>query len=123
MKKILYLDRTKSNFLLMQVILRTLPEEAELINLFEEEEIGKALRTQKFDLIISNTYGIRGELIVKNLREGNLGETNRLTPAIAYTVIAFDFEKEKCLEAGFNDYVLMPDMGREIQRKASELLK
>jgi CheY-like chemotaxis protein len=104
MKRILYLDLNRNNFLLMQVVLKNMPIDIELTHKEEDKEIGQILKQNKFDLIISDTFSIRGQLIMKNLRAGNFGKINCSTPAIAYTAIYCDNEEEKCKKAGFNEY-------------------
>jgi len=121
MKKILYLDAAIANYLLLKAELRNL--NVELINLADPDEIKEALKKEAFDLIVSNTYVIPGEEIVRNLRQGVYGNLNKEVPAIAYTVVHFFNEREKCLEAGFNDYILIPDYKKMIREKIEKMLK
>lgn len=121
MKKILYLDATVENFVLLKARLKDL--DVELINLVDPGEIKDSLKKEAFDLIVSNTYIIPGEALIRNLRQGVYGTLNKDTPAIAYTVIYFFNEEERCLNAGFNEYILMPSPAEIIKEKIEKLLK
>jgi len=120
-KKILYLDATLVNFLLMKAAFKDL--NVELINLVDHDEIKEILKKEAFDLIVSNTYMIPGEEIIRNLRQGVYGDINKETLAIAYTVVYFFNEEEKCLNAGFNEYLLMPSPVGIIKEKIEKMLK
>lgn len=122
MKKILYLDRGRiDNCILMEKVVKTISEKIKVINQFEEDEIGKALRNQKFDLIVSDTHCVNGKKIIKHLRDGDFGELNRSTPAIAYTAISLHDEEKKCMEIGFNKYILVPDI-LELKKEIEKFL-
>lgn len=121
-KKILYLDADLTNFLLLKLELRKI-ENLELTHWATSDSIKEILQDEEFDLIVSNTHIIPGEEIIRNLRQGVFGVLNKETPAIAYTAAYFYNEKEKCLEAGFNDYILMPSPSVLIKEKIEKLLK
>lgn len=121
MKKILYLDDNLTNFLLLKAALKDL--DVELTNLIDYDEIADALKKEAFDAIVSNTYGVPGEEIIRNLRQGVFGNLNKEIPALAYTALCFFNDKEKCLSAGFNVYLLMPSPVETIKEKIETMLK
>lgn len=121
MKKILHLDATPANFLFLEAALKNL--DVELVNLVHLEEIKDALKLEAFDLIISNTHLIPGEEIIRNLRQGVFGDLNKEAPALAYTSLGFLNDEEKCISAGFNEYILMPSPIELIKEKVEKLLE
>ena len=118
-KRILHVERHDNNYLLLKLNLRGL--DVQLIHAESIEEAERLLQDESFDLIISNTIEIPGELLIQNLRAGVYGKLNRKVPAIAYTVASFKDEKEACLAAGFNDHISLPDFRQEINQKIKEI--
>jgi len=74
-----------------------------------------ALKTKKYDLILMDLQmpGMNGIQATIKIRQELLNDT----PIIAMTASAMNSEREKCLEAGMNDYISKPFEPVELNRK------
>lgn len=68
------------------------------------------LRVEDFDLLLMDVQmsGIDGLATTRKIRSGNVGIDKMSVPIIALTASAMRGDKERCLEAGMNDYLSKP---------------
>jgi PAS domain S-box-containing protein len=74
------------------------------------QEALQALRGELFDLALMDVEMpvMNGIEATQRIRAGEAGETARNMPIVAMTAHALDDVKQRCLEAGMNDYVSKP---------------
>ncbi len=82
------------------------------------------LRKSEFDLILMDIQmpEMDGYTTVYNIRN-QFSEPKRSLPIIAMTAHAISTEKQKCLNAGMNEYISKPFEPSELKKKISELTK
>jgi signal transduction histidine kinase/DNA-binding NtrC family response regulator len=68
------------------------------------------LQEEAFSLVLMDCQmpGLDGYEATRRLRAGAAGETNRLVPVVALTANALSGDREKCLDAGMNDFITKP---------------
>lgn len=68
------------------------------------------LKNRKFDLILMDCQMpvMDGYETTKRLREGTSGEMNANAPIVAMTANAMLGDRQKCIDAGMNDYITKP---------------
>ena len=83
----------------------------------------EALRTQPFDLILMDCQmpGMDGyEAAAEIRRREAVSPSGRRVPIVAMTANAVDGDREKCIDAGMDDYLAKPvrmaDLGRALER-------
>jgi CheY-like chemotaxis protein len=108
--RIAYVEDNPTNLALVE---RVASMNQHTIVSYTEGEIAlKELKTEKFDLILMDVE-LAGELsglqVVRALRVGGLR-----TPVVAVTAYAMMGDRDKCLEAGCNDYLPKPLPIREL---------
>ncbi|HRU01189.1 MAG TPA: response regulator, partial [Victivallales bacterium] len=64
-----------------------------------------------------------GFTATSEIRSGKVGEHNKNIPIIAMTAHALKGDKEKCIQAGMNDYISKPISPDEIKRVIENFLK
>lgn len=125
MKKILYLDADSLNKSIFNILVTGNFDKIDVTALSSTLSGEDALRNNSYDLLVSQIYPekmIDGLNIIKNLRLGFYGNTNRSIPAIAYTTINLTSTSQECLEAGFNAFVPMPDTEHRLLIEIQRLL-
>jgi two-component system, sensor histidine kinase and response regulator len=82
------------------------------------EEAEAAMNTVSFDLVLMDWQmpGIDGIEATKRLRAYDVGK-DRYTPIIAVTARAMAGDRERCLEAGMDDYLAKPFTLNELRSK------
>ena len=110
MKKIAVVEDNPDNRLLVQVILEPLYEVVEYETGFAALE---GLPDAKPDLILLDISlpGMDGAEVLRRIRAA---PQLRALPVIALTAHAMAGDREKCLAAGFNDYVTKPIVDESI---------
>ncbi len=102
-KKILIIEDYLDNYLLLKAQLEELPFS---ISYAENGiEALKILESESFDLYLVDIQmpELNGYEFLKIIKD-----RNDSTPAIAQTAHAFEADKEKCLAAGFDNYISKP---------------
>jgi signal transduction histidine kinase/tetratricopeptide (TPR) repeat protein/ActR/RegA family two-component response regulator len=117
-KKILIVEDTSSNFQLLKSYLRKTHLKIEHAKL--SAEAFDILNKDSFDIILLDVQlpDGNGLEIVKELRAN--GYT---TPVIAQTAYAFNGEREKCINAGCNEYLSKPIKKSELLACLSEFIQ
>ena len=88
------------------------------------EAIAK-FKQKKFEIILMDIQmpGIDGLETVRRMRALEYNNSQRKTPIIAVTAFALAGDREKCLQAGMDDYLIKPFMAEELKTKIETLLK
>lgn len=116
-KHVLIVDDSKSNQLMLQLMLKSLNCTSEIAdNGFVAIEMVKECQ---FDVIFMDLSMpvLDGISATKTLRESHFTQ-----PIIALTAHAFEDSKSTCLEAGMNDFLAKPIRSAEIKRVLSEII-
>ena len=68
------------------------------------------LLTQRFDLIVTdiNMPQMDGYEATRRIRSGEAGSLNQKVPIVAMTAHALNSDRDRCLEAGMNDFLTKP---------------
>jgi PAS domain S-box-containing protein len=84
----------------------------------------EALKTVSYDLIFMDCQmpEIDGYEATRRIRAGEAGSANSQLPIVAMTANALKGDREKCLEAGMDDYISKPIMPREVAQMLSKWL-
>lgn len=95
----------------MLAILTNLGAEVELANDGVEaiERLSKP-KAKHYDLIFMDCQmpNVDGYEATRRIREGHAGDENKKIPIVALTAHAMDSEKQKCLDAGMDEYLTKP---------------
>ncbi|TMP40210.1 diguanylate cyclase [Pseudoalteromonas citrea] len=85
-----------------------------LVKLKESEQ-----RNVLFSIILMDCQmpEMDGYEATKNIRQGNAGVQNQSIPIIAMTANAMQGDKQKCLDAGMNDYITKPIEAEKVLNK------
>jgi signal transduction histidine kinase len=115
-KHVLIVDDSKSNQLMLQLMLKTLNCTSQIAdNGFIAIEM---VKNNHFDVIFMDLSMpvLDGISATKTLRENSFAQ-----PIIALTAHAFEDSKSTCLEAGMNDFLAKPIRSAEIKRVLAEV--
>jgi CheY-like chemotaxis protein len=108
--RIAYVEDNPTNLALVERVASM--NQHTIVSYLEGEIALRELKTEKFDLILMDVE-LAGELsglqVVRALRVGGLK-----TPVVAVTAYAMMGDRDKCLEAGCNDYLPKPLPIREL---------
>ncbi len=77
------------------------------------------IKTEKFDLILMDIMlpGINGYDTTRKIREYETElKVEKRIPIIALTANTYDNDREKCMEAGMNDYLEKPFTSEQLQQ-------
>lgn len=76
-----------------------------------------------FDAILMDVRmdGLDGYQATAKIREWESSQNRRRTPIIAMTANAFSSDREKCIEAGMDDYIAKPFSHEQLRKKLSAL--
>ena len=104
---ILLVDDRPENLLALEAILSALDQT--LVRASSGEEALKALLTDDFAVILLDVQmpEYSGFEVIRMIREHEHGGT-RQTPVVALTAHAMTGDRERCIEAGMDDYVPKP---------------
>jgi CheY-like chemotaxis protein len=80
------------------------------------QEAVAALQQQAFDLILMDCQMpvLDGFETTRLLRAGAAGQHNRAVPIVALTAHALQGDRERCLAAGMDDYLVKPLQPRQL---------
>jgi len=120
-KKIYIVEDNEKNLELFIAVLETIPE-LEILSSTTGKEGFKLIQSENPDLIILDIQlpDINGTEICKELRKL---ERFKNTPILAVTSIAMKGDKERILEAGFNDYISKPIFVKNFKEIIQNLLR
>jgi len=120
--KILIVEDNKINMLLSKTLLKKLVPNCRIVEANNGDEAVLQFKTEQPDLILmdiqmpeKNGYETTAE--IRNLN------TSENIPIIALTAGIMLGEKEKCLEAGMNDYISKPIIEAELEQKLIQWLQ
>ena len=90
---------------------------------FNGAEAVEAIQKEHYDLILMDIQmpGVDGYAATKQIRQLENELSN--TPIVALTAHALTGDKEKCLNAGMNDYLTKPIIAKDLIGKVDSLLK
>lgn len=79
-------------------------------------EAMEALRNAEFDMVFMDVQmpDMDGLEATRRIRTGEAGEHARNIPIVAATAFAVQGDREKCMEAGMNGYVVKPTLSRDL---------
>jgi signal transduction histidine kinase/CheY-like chemotaxis protein len=106
--KILLVEDAQENRFVIQAYLRTLPHE---IKMAENGQIGLDLyKAQPFDMVLMDMHMpvMDGYTATQKLREWEKKQGKKPTPVIALTAHALKDDRQKCLDAGCDEYLSKP---------------
>lgn len=109
--RVLLVEDNLINQEVMLAILKELDISVDLANDgLEALAILSQCQSTTFDLILMDCQmpNMDGYEATRRIRAGDAGNIFRLTPIIALTANAMDSEREKCLDAGMNEYLTKP---------------
>jgi CheY-like chemotaxis protein len=88
------------------------------------QEVLDALRTRDFDLILMDCQMplLDGFATSRKIRQGEAGENHKSIPIVAMTAHAMKGDREKCLDAGMDDYLPKPVALEELKKKLALFL-
>ena len=120
-KKIYIVEDNEKNLELFVAVLRTIPD-LEILTSITGKEGLELIRSDNPDIILLDIQlpDISGTDICRDLR--NMKKFKE-TPIIAVTSFAMKGDKERILEAGFNDYISKPLIIRNFREKIQNLLR
>lgn len=106
-KNILIVDDNKVNILLCKTIIKKILPKSNIIEAFNGEEAVSIFRSNRLDLIFMDIQmpKLNGYEATKEIRKL---EKNSRVPVIALTAGTLLGEKERCMEAGMDDYISKP---------------
>ncbi len=120
--KILIVEDNKINMLLSKTLLKKLVPNCRIVEANNGDDAVLQFKTEQPDLILmdiqmpeKNGYETTAE--IRNLN------TSENIPIIALTAGIMLGEKEKCLEAGMNDYISKPIIEAELEQKLIQWLQ
>ncbi len=107
--RILVADDYPTNQQVTQVYLQSAGHQVDMVN--DGEEAIKAYQQGCFDLILMdvqmpNVDGYQATQVIRRL-EDTFARSSRI-PIVAMTALAMQGDREKCLDAGMNDYITKP---------------
>ena len=119
--KIYIVEDNEKNLELFIAVLETIPE-LEIFSSTTGKEGLKLIQSENPDLIILDIQlpDISGTEICRELRKL---EKFKKTPILAVTSIAMKGDKERILEAGFNDYISKPIFVKNFKEIIQNLLR
>ncbi len=84
----------------------------------------EALDRKAYDLVLMDCQmpEMDGYLAAEAIRSKNVGELNVEVPIVAMTANALAGDREKCIEAGMNDYIAKPIRPKDLDRALEEWL-
>ncbi|WP_164503440.1 PAS domain S-box protein [Pleionea sediminis] len=117
--KLLIVEDNPVNQTVIKAILRKLNLDCELLNNGKKAlEFMQAKKASDFSLILMDCQmpEMDGYETTRRIRKGDVGEEWASIPIIALTANAMKGDKEKCIDAGMNDYLPKPISLDDIQK-------
>jgi signal transduction histidine kinase/DNA-binding response OmpR family regulator len=114
--RILLAEDDKTNQKVALHILKNLGYQADIVS--NGQEAVNALETVPYDLVLMdvNMPEMDGLAATKTIRNPDSKVLNHQVPVVAMTALAMKGDRNRCLEAGMNDYVTKPVDGQEVRR-------
>jgi len=115
--KILCAEDNIPNQLLMEGLLKNMGHSPDFAS--DGLETIEILRFQTYDAILMDVHmpHLDGLKATERIRMGACGEANRHIPIIGVTAFAMQGDRERCFEAGMDDYLSKPLRNRELAEK------
>jgi CheY-like chemotaxis protein len=115
-KRVLVVDDNEINRNLALVMLKNLGFSATPVA--SSSEALEILKTDDFGIVLLDILmpEFDGFAVTKVLRSGSCGENSRQAQIIAVTALAMTGDREKCLEAGMDDYITKPISMKDLAR-------
>lgn len=120
--KILIADDNHVNLRVLQELLKIRGHVVHAVN--DGTEVMPALESDSFDLVILDCLmpGMDGFETCRAIRAADPSRINPDVPILAVTALASDEDRQKCLQAGMNDYVSKPIIAEDLYRQVDGLL-
>lgn len=120
--KILIADDNFVNLRVLQELLKMRGHVVHAAN--DGTEVMPALESGSFDLVILDCLmpGMDGFETCRAIRAADPSRINPDIPVLAVTALASDEDRQKCLQAGMNDYVSKPIIAEDLYRHVDGLL-
>ncbi len=122
-RRVLVAEDNPVNQLLARKLLENM---GALVTLAETGEAAVAqLASTRFDIVLMDCQMpiLDGYEATRKIRAGSAGEAARAVPIIALTANALSGDRERCLEAGMNEYLAKPIDPRALRTLLERLLK
>src|SRR5262249_18125055 len=118
--KILLVEDEASNILIASEFLQTLGYDYDIAS--DGNDALRKIKSNSYSLILMdvNIPGIDGLTITGQLRRMEKEGATSYTPVIAMTAHALTEDRQKCLDAGMNDYISKPFTQAQLQQKIEQ---
>lgn len=121
-KKVLIVEDNRMNQVVMQKLLKIVKINSEIA---ENGEIAlEKYKNNEYDLILMDIQMpiMNGYETAKNIREYEK-KNNKQVPIIALTAYAMQSDREKCIDAGMDDYMSKPVIKNELFEMLEKYIK
>ncbi|WP_081216064.1 hybrid sensor histidine kinase/response regulator [Pseudoalteromonas luteoviolacea] len=120
-KRVLLVEDNKVNQIVALRILNDIGVTTEIAENGVEaiEKLVKADPTQPYDIVLMDCQmpKMDGYETTKNIRAANAGDCHTAIPIVAMTANAMQGDKQKCLNAGMDDYITKPIEANKVKEK------
>jgi len=106
--RVVYAEDNESNQELMRALLADMRIKPTIVD--DGEALASELDRNTYDLILLDLQlpGISGIDLCRKIRRGECGAAHKEIPIVGVTAFALAGDRERCIQAGMNDYISKP---------------